>query len=135
MTPLKPLLSPKILPALLSSVGLMLLSAGCNQPDASLSPPKRIQLVCKAADAPQAAGLIFILDTGRKEATWINASQPLKGILSTSDVEYRLSLPGDNRTHASEAVVNRYDGAMTREFGKAPSCKRAAHGRVIFGNP
>lgn len=109
----------------LPGLGLALLCAGCSAPDTSRSPPKRLQLACKLVEAPQEAELIFILDTGREEITWVNAPRPLKGQLSVSDVEYRFILSGDKRAPASAGFVNRYDGVMTRDIGTPPFLQEA----------
>ncbi|WP_449253185.1 hypothetical protein [Brevundimonas naejangsanensis] len=108
-----------------SGLGLALLCAGCSVPDTSRSPPKRLQLACKPVETSQEAELIFVLDTGREEATWINSPRPLRGKLSVSNVEYRFILPGDKRAPASAAFVNRYDGVMTRDVGTPPFLQEA----------
>ena len=66
-----------------------------------------------------------MLDTGLSQVTWANGPETPRGRLTVDDYNYRFSFPATPKAYASEAVVQRYDGRMEREFGTQPSVATA----------
>jgi hypothetical protein len=117
--------------ARLAPAAAMILVAGCDALP-TRDPPTRIQISCSPSTSPAAATLVFVLDTGLHEVVWANGPDTPEGRLEVSDYLYRFDFPQTARAHASRAVINRFDGAMDREFGTSPLLK--TDGTVGKGN-
>lgn len=95
--------------------GVLLLSA-CTKPPTAPDPNAAFKLECRNEDQP----LIYILDPKTRTVTMANTAMQPKGTYTASSYEYYIRFKGTKQMHANEARVNRYDGQMTREFGKPP---------------
>jgi hypothetical protein len=100
----------------MTAVGLGL--CACDDRWTKLDPPKVVQLACKPTTGDQS--MVFVIDTGLKRAIWANEADGPQGKADVTDREYRLHFPGSAKAYESLAVINRYDGAMQREFGSPP---------------
>ncbi len=90
-------------------------AAGCRDFDPDLDPPEVKQIVCREVGKPTPSpSLVYVLDTGADRVTWANGPGAPEGRLKVEDHAYRFDF-GD---HA--ATVNRFDGDMVRETGRAP---------------
>lgn len=121
-----------------ATLALALTSACEREPD--LDPPAKTQVVCTpaATTSPSAssvgAPIVLVLDTGDRSVRWVNGPGAPVGALTVEDHQYILRF-GQGPT-GWRATLNRFDGAMVREVGKAsPSqtsqrfaCKRETEG-------
>lgn len=102
---------------------LIFVSAGCKPRDA-FDPPRRFQLVCKAEKAE--SSFIFVLDTARGSARWVNGSEPAPGKFKATPETYVLTVPASVTTQALSGTINRYDGHLAALWGAPPSRAKGA---------
>lgn len=120
---------------------LSVVSACEREPD--LDPPAKIQVACTPsaptssappATASAALPIVLVLDTGDQSARWVNGPGAPVGALTVQDQQYLLRF-GQEPT-GWRATLNRFDGMMVREVGKAGAarapqrfaCKRETEG-------
>lgn len=97
---------------------------GC-QPGAS--PPAGRQgpfgLICNYLNPDQTKAplkLIFLIDPARGRVSVPSLNDNPIGSLRTTENAYFFSFPAQGNVYANDVRVNRFDGQMTREFGKPP---------------
>lgn len=96
--------------------GALLLAACTKTPPPAPDPKAAFKLECRNEGQP----LIYIVDPKTRTVTMANTAMQPKGTYTASSYEYYIRFKGTNQMAANEARVNRYDGQMTREFGKPP---------------
>lgn len=113
---------------------------GCDRLDA-LDPPTRVQLSCASTSTSTTGGasagapMILVLDTGSRDARWVNGAGTPTGSLSVADDAYTIRFGPDGPAQW-RAEINRFDGLMTRRTGPDGSrqtretfrCTREAEG-------
>lgn len=97
---------------------LVAATGGCARPQPS---SQQLQLECRYNQDPKSAfTLIYQLDPLTTVARIANMPGQPTGSFTTTPFEYRMTFPGDSLMGRNDAVIRRYDGMMTREFGKPP---------------
>lgn len=87
--------------------------AGCEGWNPDLDPPRVVQITCRLDGATPDAR-VYVLDTGARTAVQVNARVAHQGRLEVKETAYRLVFA------AGAIEVNRFDGRMTQETGRAP---------------
>lgn len=87
--------------------------ASCEGWTPDLDPPQVVQITCRLDEARSDAR-VYVLDTGARTAVQANARGAREGRLEVKETAYRLVFA------AGAIEVNRFDGRMTEEMGRAP---------------